>query len=71
MKPLQLIPGVPAAGHVSPGGFWHPGRAEGCLKCPTLETPPHQVQLSDVERCPRRILSPRHYREDGSCRCDQ
>lgn len=29
-----MIPGVPAAGHVTArGGYWHPGRAEGCAKC--------------------------------------
>jgi len=28
-----VIPGVPAAGHVTSGGWWHPGRAEGCPKC--------------------------------------
>jgi hypothetical protein len=27
-----FLPGVPAAGHLA-GGFWHPGRAEGCPKC--------------------------------------
>lgn len=29
------MPGVPAAGHITArGGYWHPGRAEGCAKCP-------------------------------------
>jgi hypothetical protein len=27
------------------------------------------VSLSDVARCPMMILSPAHYRDDGSCRC--
>jgi hypothetical protein len=27
------MPGVPAAGHVTGGGAWHHGRADGCLKC--------------------------------------
>jgi len=28
-----VMPGVPAAGHLTGGGFWHPGRPEGCVKC--------------------------------------
>lgn len=31
--PHDYIPGVPAAGHLSDRGFWHPGRARGCVKC--------------------------------------
>lgn len=27
-------PGVPAAGHVTASGFWHPGKIDGCPKCP-------------------------------------
>jgi hypothetical protein len=27
------VPGVPAAGHVTGGGAWHPGRPENCGKC--------------------------------------
>ena len=27
------------------------------------------ISSSDIERCPVRSLSPRHYREDGSCLC--
>ena len=30
-----VVPGVAAAGHLSPsGGAWHPGRPGGCPKCP-------------------------------------
>lgn len=28
------------------------------------------LQLADLGRCPFFILAPEHYREDGSCRCD-
>jgi hypothetical protein len=35
---FPLVPGVPAAGHVS-RGFWHPGPADGCPKCPPPRTP--------------------------------
>jgi hypothetical protein len=62
-----LMPGVPAAGHVTASGFWHPGRAEGCVKCPGPEV--KVIQRSDIARCPRRSLLPGHYRADGSCRC--
>ena len=29
--PVQ--PGVPAAGHVTARGYWHPGKIDGCRKC--------------------------------------
>lgn len=29
----QVMPGVPAAGHVTSGGYWHPGSPSGCSKC--------------------------------------
>ena len=28
-----VMPGVPSMGHTH-NGYWHPGRAEGCVKCP-------------------------------------
>jgi hypothetical protein len=28
-----VIPNVPAAGHVSVKGYWHPGSPRGCSKC--------------------------------------
>lgn len=34
-----MIPGVPAAGHVTSSGFWHPGRIDGCAKCPAAVSP--------------------------------
>lgn len=33
MKAWPAVPGVPAAGHVTARGSWHPGRVEGCAKC--------------------------------------
>ena len=33
--PWPYLPGVPAAGHITSGGWWHPGRIEGCPKCRT------------------------------------
>ena len=29
------------------------------------------IKQSDILRCPKVILLPEHYREDGSCRCDE
>jgi hypothetical protein len=29
-----MVPGVPAAGHRTSGGGWHPGQIDGCVKCP-------------------------------------
>lgn len=28
-------------------------------------------RLSDLQACPHLILAPEHYRDDGSCRCDE
>ena len=33
MRAWPYMPGVPAAGHVTSGGHWHPGRIDGCVKC--------------------------------------
>lgn len=32
-QPRDVIPGVPAAGHVGRGGYWHPGAQTSCVKC--------------------------------------
>ena len=29
------------------------------------------IKLSDIRRCPKQSLSPRHYYADGSCRCSE
>jgi hypothetical protein len=29
----DYMPGVPAAGHVTSSGYWHPGPADGCDRC--------------------------------------
>jgi len=31
----------------------------------------HIITRRDVERCPKRSLSASHYRDDGTCRCDE
>lgn len=64
-----MVPGVPAAGHLSSGGFWHPGREEGCVKCEPTEPRVRVIRSSDIARCPKRSLSPSHYRDDGTCLC--
>jgi hypothetical protein len=28
-----MVPGVPAAGHVTSGGYWHPGPGANCPRC--------------------------------------
>jgi hypothetical protein len=33
----SYIPGVPAAGHISTNGFWHPGNLNTCPKSPCSE----------------------------------
>ena len=39
MPAHPLDPGVPAAGHISSRGYWHPGRIDGCVKCPDQRLP--------------------------------
>lgn len=39
MKAWPFMPGVPAAGHITSSGHWHPRGVNGCSKCqppPTL-----------------------------------
>lgn len=33
--PWPIQPGVPAMGHVTANGFWHPGAINRCAKCDT------------------------------------
>jgi hypothetical protein len=33
MKGWPVMPGVPAAGHCTAGGHWHPGAIENCHRC--------------------------------------
>lgn len=33
-------PGVPAAGHVTPSGYWHPGALSNCGKAPCKQDEP-------------------------------
>lgn len=44
MKAYPYIPGVPAAGHIASGGFWHPGRIDGCPKCEPPKTPKRPIR---------------------------
>lgn len=48
MRAYPLQPGVPAAGHVTAGGFWHPGAIDTCTKCevrPTLPPGNHAMRV--------------------------
>ncbi len=38
MRAWEYMPGVSAAGHVTSSG-WHPGRIDGCPKCPPPPCP--------------------------------
>lgn len=52
------VPGVPAAGHITSRGFWHPGGIPGCRKCePSLPCDGKQVYPSrqQAERAARSI----------------
>ena len=42
------MPGVPAAGHVTSSGSWHPGRIDGCVKCPPEPCPVLWAPSGDV-----------------------
>ncbi len=39
MKSWPYMPGVPAAGHVTAAGWWHPGRSENCSRCAEPQPP--------------------------------
>ena len=39
LKAFDYIPGVPAAGHLTRGGYWHPGPASSCHRCEPPEYP--------------------------------
>ena len=67
MRTYPVMPGVPAMGHVTGGGNWHPGRADNCVKCDAPRS--FVLKRSDIQRCPKHSLSPRHYNEDGTCKC--
>lgn len=40
----DYIPGVPAAGHVTRGGYWHPGSKANCAKCAPPEARRHDYE---------------------------
>jgi hypothetical protein len=31
----------------------------------------HIIKRSDMARCPKHSMSPQHYRDDGTCRCNE
>lgn len=49
---FDMIPGVPASGHLSPGGFWHNGRAADCDRCnpPADRKPTGHERLRQADR---------------------
>jgi hypothetical protein len=71
MTTWPMVPGCPAAGHMTPHG-WHPGGPDGCPKCPDPEpdlpprrrvrTEPAREELDRAEA--RRVAEHRH---DGGC----
>lgn len=40
MTAWPFRPGVPAAGHLTLQGWWHPGPISGCAKCGTNNPAP-------------------------------
>jgi hypothetical protein len=45
-----VVPGVPAAGHVT-GGYWHPGQPDEidgpCVRCGEWTTPDDRAEVAD------------------------
>lgn len=35
--PRDYVPGIPNAGHLARGGWWHPGRSTTCATCEAVE----------------------------------
>ena len=66
MPAWPVTPGVPAAGHTSSSGFWHPGQIDGCVKCPqTGPRPgPFTFRWSGTDRRRRKVRQ-KNLRESG------
>lgn len=70
MRAWDYMPGVPAAGHVTSGGAWHPGGARGCRKCEpsrpcdNKQVYPNRQQAERAARSiptrPGEVLAPYH-----------
>jgi hypothetical protein len=52
MRAWQYVPGVNAGGHVTGGGFWHPGRIDGCVKCSPPAPPRPARRRSSLQADP-------------------
>ena len=52
MTAWPYMPGAPAAGHITSGGFWHPGNIDGCPKCEltSVTHSGHTVNVPDSHR---------------------
>lgn len=50
---FPAVPGVPAAGHVTRTGFWHPGTEATCAKTPCAEERGPQRAQAALGRMPR------------------
>jgi hypothetical protein len=68
MTSWDFMPGVPAAGHVTSGGHWHPGAKDNCTKCVV-------ATVVDEATCCKRV-APNHpanhnhaIRTSGRCEC--
>ena len=75
MNAVPVVPGVPAAGHLA-RGFWHPGPADGCAKCPPPPRPVSRETSPEPDApCCRRLppTNPANHnravRERGRCPC--
>jgi hypothetical protein len=51
------------------GGVYWLGAANIKRQRPRLEVRKMKT-MNDLERCPQHIVIPRHFRRNGSCRCD-
>ncbi len=56
----DAVPGVPAAGHVTPSSWWHPGPLSSCRKPPCKPKLPDGSELHQqlAERWPSRLSEP-------------
>lgn len=63
----------PATGDINVGSLVDPRSFRSMCDCEASK--PRGIRVftmkqSDIQQCPHYILSPDHYREDGSCKCD-
>jgi leucyl aminopeptidase len=46
-------------------------RLDNEMRARWSEVGAQMITARDIARCPKQVWTPKHYREDGSCRCNE